>query len=302
MILPPQIDLKSISTRLTTAFFYFGVHDVKQYLQLLNDVFSNGKFRSDRTGTGTLSVFGRQIRCDLAHGFPLLTTKKLHFKSIATELEWFLNGYTYIDWLKLRGVSIWDEWATDKGDLGPIYGRQWTAWPTKNGGNIDQIRCLIDGIINNAHSRRLLFSAWNCEYLPDESISPQDNVKNGRMALAPCHVLYQFYIDDNKLSSQVYLRSSDIFLGLPYNIASLALLTHWLANLTFLEVGEIVVSIGDLHLYRNHVEQANIQLTRKPLSLPKLSVYGASYKPFVRMGYQLLDYDAYPHIKASIAI
>lgn len=193
---------------------------MKAYLELLQDIMDSGTVKGDRTGTGVKSVFGRQIRHDLADGFPLLTTKKLHFKSIANELIWFLSGDTNTRWLKENGVKIWDEWATETGDLGPIYGNQWTAWPTKDGGVINQIDYVVNALKNNPNSRRILFHGWNVEYLPDESVSPQDNVRNGKMALPPCHLLYQFYVADGKLSAQLYLRSSDIFLGYAYNQSS----------------------------------------------------------------------------------
>ena len=197
---------------------------MKQYLDLLQDILDHGTPKGDRTGTGTVSVFGRQYRHDLADGFPLLTTKKLHLKSIINELIWFLNGGTNTAWLKQNGVSIWDEWATEEGDLGPLYGAQWTAWPTRDGGTINQIDYVVACLRNNPDSRRILFHGWNVEYLPDESVSPADNVKAGRMALPPCHLLYQFYVADGRLSAQLYIRSSDTFLGLPYNTASLAAL------------------------------------------------------------------------------
>ena len=213
---------------------------MKQYLDLLQDILDHGVRKGDRTGTGTLSVFGRQYRHDLADGFPLLTTKKLHFKSIANELLWFLRGDTNTRWLKDNGVSIWDEWATEEGELGPIYGAQWTAWPTRDGRTINQIDYVIDCLRNNPDSRRILFHAWNVEYLPDERMSPQENVRAGRMALPPCHLLYQFYVAERRLSAQLMIRSSDSFLGLPYNTASLALLTLMLAQQCDLEPGEIL--------------------------------------------------------------
>ena len=277
---------------------------MQQYLDLLNDVLKNGSQKGDRTGTGTLSVFGRQYRHDLQQGFPLLTTKKLHFKSIANELIWFLNGDTNTQWLNDNGVSIWDEWATEEGSLGPIYGKQWTAWPTKEGGTVNQIDYVVDCLKNNPNSRRILFHGWNVEYLPDESISPQENVKQGRMALPPCHLLYQFFVADNKLSAQLYIRSSDSFLGLPYNTASLALLVHMLAQQCDLDVGEIIVSTGDSHIYSNHLEQVNTQLTREPRALPQLSI---NRKPSSIYDYRFEDfdivgYDPHPTIKAPVAI
>lgn len=277
---------------------------MKQYLDLLNDVLNEGTQKGDRTGTGTLSVFGRQYRHNLQDGFPLLTTKKLHFKSIANELIWFLNGDTNTQWLKENGVSIWDEWATEEGSLGPIYGRQWTAWPTKDGESINQIDYVVDCLKNNPDSRRILFHGWNVEYLPDETISPQENVKAGRMALPPCHLLYQFYVANNKLSAQLYIRSSDSFLGLPYNTASLALLVHMLAQQCDLDVGEIIVSTGDSHIYSNHLEQVKTQLSREPRALPTLninrkpdSIYDYKFEDF-----DIVGYDPHPGIKAPVAI
>jgi thymidylate synthase len=277
---------------------------MKQYLELLEDILQNGEVKGDRTGTGTTSVFGRQIRHNLATGFPLLTTKKLHFKSIANELIWFLSGKTNIAWLNEHGVSIWDEWATPEGELGPVYGKQWTAWPTKDGGSINQIDYVVNTLKTNPNSRRILFHGWNPEYLPDESKSPVQNAENGLMALPPCHLLYQFYVANGKLSSQLYIRSSDSFLGLPYNIASLALLTHMLAQQCDLIPHEIVVSIGDLHAYANHMQQIQLQLTRSPKKLPQLnivrkpeSIYDYRFEDF-----QVYGYDPDPAIKAPIAV
>jgi thymidylate synthase len=266
---------------------------MKQYLDLLQDILDNGARKNDRTGTGTLSVFGRQYRHDLAQGFPLLTTKKLHLKSIVNELIWFLRGDTNIRWLKENGVSIWDEWATEEGDLGPIYGAQWTAWPY-----------VVDCLRNNPDSRRILFHGWNVEYLPNEGVSPQDNVRAGRMALPPCHLLYQFYVAGGKLSSQLLIRSSDSFLGLPYNTASLAVLTMMLAQQCDLEPGEIIICTGDSHIYSNHMEQVKQQLSREPRSLPRLkilrrpdSIYDYRFEDF-----ELLDYDPHPNIAAPVAV
>ncbi|MFT3849151.1 MAG: thymidylate synthase [Propionivibrio sp.] len=277
---------------------------MKQYHELLRDILDNGVVKGDRTGTGTTSVFGRQIRHDLTKGFPLLTTKKLHFKSIANELIWFLSGNTNIRWLNEHGVSIWNEWATETGDLGPVYGKQWTAWPTRDGGSINQIDYVVNTLRRNPNSRRILFHAWNPEYLPDESQSPQENARQGRMALPPCHLLYQFYVADGKLSAQLYIRSSDSFLGLPYNIASLALLTHMLAQQCDLVAHEIVVSIGDLHAYSNHMAQIQTQLARDVRPLPQLvirrrpeSIYGYAFEDF-----EIVGYDPHPSIAAPIAV
>lgn len=277
---------------------------MRQYLDLLQDILDNGVEKSDRTGTGTLSVFGRQYRHDLAHGFPLLTTKKLHLRSIINELIWFLSGDTNTRWLKENGVSIWDEWATEEGDLGPIYGAQWTAWPTRDGGAINQIDYVVDTLRNNPDSRRILFHGWNVEFLPDERISPQDNVRAGRMALPPCHLLYQFYVAGGRLSAQLYIRSSDSFLGLPYNTASLAVLTMMLAQQCDLEPGEIIISTGDSHLYSNHLEQVREQLSREPRPLPHLkllrrpaSIYDYRFEDF-----ELVGYDPHAHIAAPVAV
>ncbi len=277
---------------------------MRQYLDLLKDILDNGVRKDDRTGTGTLSVFGRQFRHDLADGFPLLTTKKLHFRSIANELLWFLRGDTNTGWLKERGVSIWDEWATEEGELGPLYGAQWTAWPTRDGGSINQIDYVLDCLRQRPDSRRILFHGWNVEYLPDESLSPQENAREGRMALPPCHLLYQFYVAGGRLSSQLYIRSSDTFLGLPYNTASLALLTHMLAQQSDLEPGEIVISTGDSHLYLNHLEQVTTQLQREPRPLPKLhiqrrpeSLYDYRFEDF-----EIRDYKPHAHIAAPVAV
>lgn len=277
---------------------------MKPYLLLLQDILDNGVAKGDRTGTGTLSVFGRQFRHKLSDGFPLLTTKKLHLKSIINELIWFLNGDTNTKWLKNNGVSIWDEWATDKGDLGPIYGAQWTAWPGREGNSINQIDYVVDCLKNRPNSRRILFHAWNVDYLPDETISPQENVKAGRMALPPCHLLYQFYVANAELSSQLMIRSSDTFLGLPYNTASLAVLTMMLAQQANLGLGEIIICTGDSHIYNNHLGQVRTQLKRAPKELPTLeilrrpeSIYDYQFEDF-----HLKDYEPYPHIPAPVAV
>jgi thymidylate synthase len=277
---------------------------LKAYQDLLADVLSNGVEKGDRTGTGTLSVFGRQFRHNLEDGFPLLTTKKLHFKSIINEMIWFLNGDTNTKWLKEHGVSIWDEWATEDGDLGPIYGKQWTAWPAQDGKTINQIDYVINTLKTNPNSRRILFHGWNVEYLPDESVSPQENARNGKMALPPCHLLYQFYVANNKLSAHLYIRSSDLLLGNPYNLAGVSFLTHMLAQQCDLGVGEVVVTMGDAHIYLNHIEQVKLQLTREPRPLPKLvfkrkpaSIYDYKFEDF-----EIVGYDPHPHIRAPVSI
>jgi len=277
---------------------------MKQYLDLLRDILDNGVSKSDRTGTGTLSVFGRQYRHNLAQGFPLLTTKKLHLKSIVNELIWFLNGGTNTRWLKENGVSIWDEWATEEGDLGPIYGAQWTAWPTRDGGKINQVDYVVDCLRNNPDSRRILFHGWNVEYLPDEQMSPQDNVRAGRMALPPCHLLYQFYVANGMLSAQLLIRSSDSFLGLPYNTASLAVLTMMLAQQCDLEPGEIIICTGDSHIYSNHLAQVREQLGRQPRPLPRLKILRkpATIYDYRFEDFALEDYHPHPHIAAPVAV
>ncbi|MBK1969371.1 thymidylate synthase [Brevundimonas diminuta] len=265
-------------------------HPEWQYLNLLRDILDNGVRRDDRTGTGTLGVFGRQMRFDLSKGFPLLTTKKLHTRSIFIELLWFLRGETNIAWLKDNGVSIWDEWADANGDLGPVYGKQWRSWAAPNGASIDQIQKLVHGLKTNPNSRRHIVSAWNPADVDD-------------MALPPCHCLFQFFVADGKLSCQLYQRSADVFLGVPFNIASYALLTHMLAKVVGLEPGDFVHTFGDAHLYLNHLEQAELQLSRAPLPLPTLSVadkddlFGFELSDFV-----LNDYQFWPHIKAAVAV
>lgn len=276
----------------------------KQYFGLLDDILLNGVQKGDRTGTGTLSVFGRMYRHDLSTGFPLLTTKKLHFKSILHELLWFLQGGTNIKYLNDNGVSIWNEWATSDGELGPVYGAQWRAWKGPNGQSIDQIAALVDGIRKNPNSRRHIINAWNVAYLPDEGKKPAQNAAEGKMALPPCHVMYQFYVANGKLSCMLTQRSGDCFLGVPYNGASVAFLTHMVAHQCDLEPGEIVHSFGDLHLYSNHIEQAKLQLTREPLTLPRLVIKS---KPDSIFGYRFEDfeiqgYTPHPHIPAPIAV
>ncbi len=277
---------------------------MQTYLDLLSTLLNQGNRKGDRTGSGTLSLFGHQMRFDLAAGFPLLTTKKVHLKSIIHELLWFLNGDTNIAYLQQNGVTIWDEWADASGELGPVYGKQWRNWPTASGETIDQIAQVVEQIRTTPNSRRMIVSAWNVADLPDESQSPQANVAEGKMALAACHALFQFYVADGKLSCQLYQRSCDTFLGLPFNIASYALLTHMLAQQSDLQVGELIWTGGDVHLYLNHLEQAQLQLSREPLALPQLqikrrpeSIFDYRYDDFEIVGYQ-----AHPAIKAPISV
>lgn len=264
---------------------------MRQFHELMHHVLEHGAQKSDRTGTGTLSVFGYQMRFDLAEGFPLVTTKKLHLKSIIYELLWFLSGNTNNQWLKERGVSIWDEWAAPNGDLGPVYGYQWRSWPTPNGEHIDQIKEIIHTIKTNPDSRRIIVSAWNVADIP-------------KMALAPCHAFFQFYVANGKLSCQLYQRSADIFLGVPFNIASYALLTHMVAEQCNLQPGEFIWTGGDCHLYSNHLEQVKLQLSRTPYPLPRLKIHR---KPESIFDYQFEDfeivgYESHPHIKAPVAV
>jgi len=277
---------------------------MKAYLELLQDVIDNGVQKGDRTGTGTKSVFGRMVRYNLAEGFPLLTTKKLHVRSILHELLWFLKGETNTKYLKDNGVTIWDEWATPEGELGPVYGYQWRNWPDGKGGHIDQIAALVEGLKNNPDSRRHIFHAWNVAQLPDETIKPWENAERGKMALPPCHLLYQFYVVDGKLSAMLYIRSNDLFLGNPYNTASLAFLTHMLAQQCGYEPGEIVISMADLHLYTNHLEQADLQLSREPGPLPKLVIHRQpeSIFDYKFEDFEIIDYHPQAHIAAPIAI
>lgn len=277
---------------------------MQQYHDLLRLILAQGSAKDDRTGTGTVGIFGHQMRFNLQQGFPLLTTKKLHWKSIAIELLWFLRGDTNIAYLKEHGVRIWDEWATQDGELGPLYGKQWTRWATQDGRELNQIAQVIEQIKARPNSRRLIVSAWNPADLPDESISPQANVEQGRMALAACHALFQFQVSDGKLSCQLYQRSADVFLGVPFNIASYALLTHMIAQQCDLEVGDFVWTGGDVHLYRNTLEQAQLQLTREPYPLPTLKILR---KPNSIFDYQFEDfvienYQAHPHISAKVAV
>jgi thymidylate synthase len=264
---------------------------MEQYHKLLQHIIDNGVDRGDRTGTGTRAVFGYQMRFDLSEGFPCLTTKKLHLRSIIHELLWFLSGDTNIKYLKENKVSIWDEWADENGDLGPVYGHQWRSWPTPDGGTIDQITNLVNQIKNNPNSRRLIVSAWN--------VSDVD-----KMALPPCHCLFQFFVADGKLSCQLYQRSADTFLGIPFNIASYALLTMMMAQVCDLEHGEFVHTFGDVHLYSNHFEQAKLQLSRdfRPLPTMKINPNVKNIFDFKYEDFELLNYDPHPHIKAAVAV
>jgi thymidylate synthase len=277
---------------------------MRQYLELLHRVRREGLQKADRTGTGTLSVFGHQMRFDLGAGFPLLTTKKLHIRSIVHELLWFLSGDTNIGYLREHKVRIWDEWATEEGDLGPIYGRQWRAWPTADGGSIDQVAEAVETIRRRPDSRRIIVIAWNPAELPDETVSPQDNVRAGRMALAPCHCLIQFWVGAGRLSCQLYQRSCDVFLGVPFNIASYALLTHMMAQQCDLEAGDFVWTGGDVHLYLNHLEQADLQLVRSPGPLPRLRIARRPPNIFEyrHEDFEVLGYDPQPHIPAPVSI
>ena len=277
---------------------------MQQYLDLMRHVRDSGVRKEDRTGTGTVSVFGYQMRFDLAEGFPLVTTKKCHLKSIIHELLWFLKGETNTRYLNENGVKIWDAWATDEGELGPVYGAQWRSWPATDGGAIDQIAELLQMIKNKPDSRRLIVSAWNPALLPDEGVSPQQNASNGKQALPPCHTLFQFYVLNGKLSCQLYQRSADIFLGVPFNIASYALLTMMIAQVCNLEPGEFVHTFGDAHLYLNHLEQVETQLQRKPLPLPKMMMNPKvkDLFDFRFEDFELQGYEAHAHIAAPISV
>jgi len=274
---------------------------MKQYLDLMRHVYENGTFKGDRTGTGTKSVFGYQMRFDLAEGFPMVTTKKLHLKSIIHELLWFLKGETNIAYLKENGVRIWDEWADENGDLGPVYGYQWRNW---NGDEIDQIKELVEQLKTNPNSRRLLVSAWNPSVLPDTSVSFSENVKNGKAALPPCHAFFQFYVADGKLSCQLYQRSADIFLGVPFNIASYSLLVLMIAQVVGLEPGEFIHTFGDAHIYTNHFEQVELQLSRTPRALPqmKLNPEITDLFDFTFDDFSLENYDPHPLIRGKVSV
>lgn len=274
---------------------------MQQYHDLLKHVLEHGNQKEDRTGTGTKSVFGYQMRFDLSEGFPMVTTKKLHLKSIIHELLWFLHGDTNVKYLQDNGVRIWNEWADENGDLGPVYGHQWRNW---NSEEIDQIADIIETLKTNPDSRRMLVSAWNPSVLPDTSKSFSENVANGKAALPPCHAFFQFYVANGKLSCQLYQRSADIFLGVPFNIASYALLTMMMAQVCGYEAGDFVHTFGDAHIYSNHMEQVELQLSREPRPLPKMllnpsikDIFGFNFEDFT-----LVDYDPHPHIKAAVAI
>ncbi len=274
---------------------------MKQYHDLLEHVLKNGNQKGDRTGTGTMSVFGYQMRFDLSEGFPMVTTKKLHLKSIVHELLWFLKGDTNIAYLQENGVRIWNEWADENGDLGPVYGHQWRNW---NSEEIDQIKEVIHTLKNNPNSRRMLVSAWNPSVLPDTAVSFSENVAQGKAALPPCHAFFQFYVANGKLSCQLYQRSADIFLGVPFNIASYALFTLMMAQVCGYEAGDFIHTFGDAHIYNNHLEQVNLQLSRAPRALPKMllnpeitDIFDFSFDDF-----SLQNYDPHPHIKGVVAV
>ena len=277
---------------------------MRNYLDLLQHILAHGARREDRTGTGTIAIFGHQLRFDLAAAFPAVTTKKLHFRSIIHELLWFLSGSTNIAYLKQNGVTIWDEWATPDGELGPVYGSQWRGWPATDGRRIDQMAQLLRDLRERPGSRRHLVSAWNPAVLPDETLSPRDNAAAGRQALPPCHTLFQFHVTGRRLSCQMYQRSADVFLGLPFNIASYSLLTMMVAQVTDLEPGEFILTLGDAHLYLNHLEQVQTQLAREPLPPPRMrlnperrDLFAFRYEDF-----ELLDYRHHPAISAPISV
>lgn len=277
---------------------------MKSYLDLLRHVMETGVDKGDRTGTGTRSIFGHQLRFNLQEGFPLVTTKKVFWKGIVHELLWFLKGDSNIEYLVQNKVHIWDEWADDKGDLGPVYGVQWRSWPMPDGGSLDQIATVIDQIKSNPNSRRIIVSAWNPAFLPDSGISPRDNASAGKMALPPCHTMFQFYVADGKLSCQLYQRSADLFLGVPFNIASYALLTMMVAHVCDLEPGDFVHTFGDAHIYANHFEQVKTQLARETRPLPKMHL-NSEVKDLFKFSFEdfcLEGYDPHPRIKAPIAV
>ena len=274
---------------------------MKQYHDLVKHILREGTKKQDRTGTGTISVFGYQMRFDLSEGFPMVTTKKLHLKSIIHELLWFLKGDTNVGYLQENGVRIWNEWADENGDLGPVYGHQWRNW---NSEEIDQIKQIIQTLKTNPDSRRMLVSAWNPSVLPDTSVSFSENVANGKAALPPCHAFFQFYVADGKLSCQLYQRSADLFLGVPFNIASYALFTMMMAQATGFEPGEFIHTFGDVHIYNNHLEQLELQLSREPRPLPTM-VLNPEIKDIFEFSFEdftLLNYDPHPHIKGVVAV
>ena len=277
---------------------------MQNYLKLLQDILDKGTRKSDRTGTGTISLFGYQMRFDLSAGFPAVTTKKLHLKSISHELLWFLHGGTNIRYLNDHGVTIWNEWATDDGELGPVYGAQWRNWMAADGRSIDQVSQLISDLKNKPDSRRHIISAWNPALLPDETLSPRENAAAGLQALPPCHTMFQFHVADGRLSCQLYQRSADVFLGVPFNIASYALLTMMIAQVTDLQPGEFIHTFGDVHIYLNHMDQVNTQLARKPLPLPvmKLNPAKRDLFDFRYEDFELIDYQCHPAIRAPIAV
>jgi thymidylate synthase len=274
---------------------------MKQYHDLVKHVLENGNEKGDRTGTGTKSVFGHQMRFDLSEGFPMVTTKKLHLKSIVYELLWFIRGDTNIKYLKENGVRIWNEWADENGDLGPVYGHQWRNW---NSDEVDQLKEVISALKTNPNSRRMLVSAWNPSVLPDTSVPFSENVANGKAALPPCHAFFQFYVAEGKLSCQLYQRSADIFLGVPFNIASYALFTMMIAQVCGYEVGEFIHTFGDAHIYNNHQEQLELQLSRDLRPLPKMKINPdiKSIFDFTFDDFQLIDYNPHPHIKGKVAV
>ena len=274
---------------------------MKQYLNLVRYVLDHGVEKSDRTGTGTKSVFGYQMRFDLSEGFPMVTTKKLHLKSIIYELLWFLKGDTNIGYLKENGVRIWNEWADENGDLGPVYGHQWRNW---NSENIDQIKDIVKTLKHSPDSRRMLVSAWNPSVMPETSKSFAENVANGKAALPPCHAFFQFYVANGKLSCQLYQRSADIFLGVPFNIASYALFTHMMAQACGYQPGDFIHTFGDAHIYTNHIEQIELQLSRKPKTLPTLKINPnrTDLFEFEFSDFSIENYDPHPHIKGSVAV
>jgi len=274
---------------------------MKQYLDLVQHVLENGNEKGDRTGTGTKSVFGHQMRFDLSKGFPMLTTKKLHLKSIIYELLWFIKGDTNINYLKDNGVKIWNAWADENGDLGPVYGHQWRNW---NSDEVDQLKEVIETLKKNPNSRRMMVSAWNPSVLPDTSVSFSENVANGKAALPPCHAFFQFYVADGKLSCQLYQRSADIFLGVPFNIASYALFTMMIAQVCGYAAGEFIHTFGDAHIYSNHLEQLELQLSRDLRELPQIKINPnvKNIEDFMFEDFELINYNPHPHIKGAVAV